>query len=121
MRRVWVGAVGMVIVAGSVACSSTAESYEQLPQLVDAVAASTDCDETGPGPEGDLVADSATCEGSGVTLYVFDSEAKLEDWRKVGARIGPVVIGPNWAASGDVEELRPIADELSGELVQPND
>lgn len=117
MIRVWF--VAAVIGVGSVACSSNAERYEGLPELVDAVAGVTECEPTSPGPEAELIADSAICEDSGVTLYLFESEAKLDDWRKVGARLGPVVIGPNWAASGELEQLRPISDQLSGELIDP--
>jgi len=50
-------------------------------------------------------------------LYLFDRPADLEDWKKVGTRIGPAAIGPNWAASGDRADLERISEELGAEIV----
>ena len=102
------------------ACSRDAQAFDDLPTLAEAVSeAGVPCDRVEEGPEAQLVVASGKCARSSVTLYLFDSADKLEDWKKVGSRIGPAVIGPNWTATGDRAELESIAEELGGELSNP--
>lgn len=104
----------------ALACSREASAFDDVPSLAEAVSeAGVSCDRIEDGPEAELVAGSGTCAGSGVTLYIFASADKLEDWKKVGTRIGPAVIGPNWTATGDPADLERVADEVGGELSNP--
>jgi hypothetical protein len=104
------------------ACSSHTESYKDISDLAEAVsAAGIECSPVDPGRRAQLVSATGTCVGSGVTLYLFDRIQDLEDWKKVGTRVGPATIGPSWAVTGEVDELDRIAAELGGEVVRPND
>lgn len=103
-------------------CSPDAREYEELSGLRAAVAsAGVACASTDPGPEARLVTDSGTCSDSGLSLYLFDSEEDLQDWRKVGTRLGRTLIGPNWAVTGEQEDIDRIAAELGGEVANPAD
>jgi hypothetical protein len=105
-----------------VACSPEPQRYEDLSGLAEAVAAAgVQCHRIDPGPRSQLVSDSGTCATSGVTLYLFDRARDLDDWKKVATRVGPAVIGPNWAATGDADAFAEISDELGGEIVNEND
>lgn len=105
-----------------VACSSESERYDDLSELAEGVsAAEVPCDRVDPGPRAQLVSATGTCVGSGVTLYLFDRGQDLEDWQEVGTRVGPAVMGLNWAATGKVDELDRIVAELGGEVVSAND
>ncbi len=106
----------LAVAAG--ACSREAPSFESLSNLAQALSdAGVSCDRVDEGPEAELVAAVGTCEGSGVTLYLFDRSADLEDWKKVGTRIQPAAIGPDWAASGERSQVELISDELDAEIV----
>jgi hypothetical protein len=99
-------------------CSREAQAYEELSALRSAVSsAGVACERVDPGPDAELVRDSGTCVGSEVSLYLFDDAGDLDDWRKVGTRLGPTLIGPNWAVTGDARELDRIGSEVGGEVV----
>lgn len=99
-------------------CSQEAQAFDDLSSLAEAVSETgVSCERLQEGPEAQLVAGSGSCAGSSVTLYLFDDADKLEDWKKVGTRIGPAVSGPNWTATGDSPDLERIADQLDGELL----
>jgi hypothetical protein len=103
-------------------CSNEPQPYDEISALSAAVAsAGIDCDRLDPGPEARLVDDSGTCVGSGVTLYLFDNAEDLEDWRKVGARLSPTLVGPNWAAVGEMQAMDRLAAELGGEVTTPDE
>lgn len=105
-----------VVLAG---CARDAQAYEELSELRSAVAsAGIPCERVDPGPDAQLVSDSGTCAGSEVSLYLFDDAGDLEDWRKVGTRLGPTLIGPNWAVTGDARDLERIASEVGGDVVR---
>ena len=102
----------------ALACSQEATAYVDLRSLAEAVSeAGVSCERVQEAPEAELVARSGSCADSSVTLYLFASRDKLEDWKKVGIRIGPAVTGPNWTATGNRVDLKRIADELDGELL----
>lgn len=104
-----------------VGCSEGAASYAGISDLkADVVSAGIDCDRAEPGPDAELVKDSLTCIDRGVTLYLFDDAAALADWAKVGTRLSPTLIGPNWAATGEEQTLEQLAGELGGELTGPD-
>lgn len=101
-------------------CSPEARAYEDLSALRTAVSsAGVACERIAPGPEAELVSDSGICSGSEVSLYLFDSAENLEDWTKVGTRLGPALIGPNWVVAGDRGEIDKLAGELGGETTDP--
>jgi hypothetical protein len=105
-----------------VACSPEPQRYDDLSSLAEAVtAAGVPCDRIDPGARSQLVSDTGTCATSGVTLYLFDRARDLDDWKKVATRVGPAVIGPNWAATGDADAFAGFSDELGGEIVSPSD
>ena len=101
------------------ACSQDVRAFDDLPTLAEAVSEAGVSCVVEEGPDARLVAASGRCARSSVTLYLFDSADKLEDWKKVGTRIGPAVIGPNWTATGDRADLERISEELGGELSNP--
>ena len=101
----------------ALACSQQAESFDDLPSLAEAVSdAGVTCDRFEEGSEAELLSDSGVCDRSDVRLYLFDNNQDLADWQKVGARLGPTAIGPNWAATGDLDALRRLSDDLGAEL-----
>ena len=102
-------------------CSSEPQRYDDISTLASAVdTADVECDATEPGPQASLVSDSAVCDGSGVTLFLYETAQDLEDWSKVGARLGPALIGPNWAITGEADDLDRISSETGGEIVNGN-
>ncbi|MDQ4125808.1 MAG: hypothetical protein M3134_09440 [Actinomycetota bacterium] len=107
-------AVAAALVLG--ACSSPAQSYEDVDALAAAVSeAGVECSVVDRGPSAQLVNEVASCEGSGATLYVFDSLDRLEEWKAVAGRLGPVVTGPNWAVVADTPTVRQLAETLHAE------
>ena len=114
------GALLAVAVLG--ACSPEPEPYADLSDLAAAVSeAGVGCDRLERGPRAQLVSDWGTCAGSDITVYLFDDAGDLEDWRTVGTRLGPALIGPNWAATGSADDLGRVADELGGDLTSSVD
>lgn len=110
--------VSAVSLAG---CSNEPPPYDDISALSAAVAsAEIECARLDPGPEARLVNESGTCVDSGVTLYVFDNAEDLEDWRKVGARLSPTLVGPNWAATGEMQAMDRLAAEVGGEVTTPD-
>ena len=114
------------LAAGAIACvfflgacgDAEPQTFEDFESFTSAAsAAGLSCVESKSGAE--LVSEIAICGDSGVTLYFFDSAKHLDDWSKVGTRLGPAVIGPNWAASGETDALEHLADELHGKLTTP--
>ncbi len=99
-------------------CSSEPQRYDEISDLASAVDSSgVRCDEIEPGPEAQLVAESGTCAGSEVTLFLFEDLEDLEDWRNLGARLGPTLIGSNWAVIGRERDLDRISSEVGGDVV----
>jgi|GEM_PF-5654186 len=120
MIRRRLGCVVLTALLAFAACSREAQSYESLSALSEAVSdAGVPCDRIEPGPKAELVSASGSCNGSEVTIYMFDNAGALENWTKVGARLAPTVVGPNWAVTGDVTAIETLADELDAELVSP--
>lgn len=117
--------VGLLAVLSAISfagCSNEPSSYEDIAVLAAEVAAAgIHCDRIDPGPEARLVDESGTCIDSGVALYLFDSAEDLEDWKKVGTRLSPTLIGPNWAATGEMEMIDRLGAELGGEVTTPDD
>lgn len=114
--------VQLLAASAIVACSREPMLHEDLSSLAEAVsAAGVPCDRIDPGPGAQLVGETGTCFGSGVRIYLFDRAEDIDDWKKVGTQVGPIVLGPNWAAIGDPDHLGRISDELGGELVREND
>ena len=103
------------------ACSSSQpQSFKSIDTLAEAVTGTgVSCDRVDLGARAELVKESASCAGSEVTLYIFGSEKALADWQKVGTRLGPAVVGANWAATGSRVDLQRIEEELHGDLVDP--
>jgi len=112
--------VAVITLLALAACSREPEGYDNLSALSEAVSdAGVPCDRIEPGPKAELVSASGSCNGSEVTIYMFDNAGALENWTKVGARLAPTVVGPNWAVTGDVTAIETLADELDAELVSP--
>jgi hypothetical protein len=59
------------------------------------------------------VAEAGTCSvESGTTrLFTFSSTTARDKWLTLGARLGPVVVGPNWAIITPNEDA---AGEIAG-------
>ncbi len=107
----------LAVIFGLPACSSEARRFDDVSSLAVAVSeVGISCDRSQPGPEAELVEESISCGGSDVRLYLFGSEQNLRNWSEVGSRIAPVVIGPNWAVTGEEASLRVVAEELGGDL-----
>ena len=124
MRRPPTGLVtgALLAVVTLAACSPDPESYADLSDLAAATSrAGVSCDDIERGPEAQLVSHSGYCNGSDVTLYLFDDAGDLLDWRKVGTRLGSALIGPNWAVTGGADDLGRLQDELGGDLTSPTD
>lgn len=121
MRRVLLLSVILFVIVLS-GCSREAQAYEELSALRSAVSsAGIPCERVEPGPDAELVSDSGTCVGSEVSLYLFEDAADLENWRKVATRLGPTLIGPNWAAVGERDNIDRLAEGLGGEIAHPGD
>lgn len=117
-RSITLSLIGLVLSLTLVACSPDAKSYENVAGLANAVSdAGVDCRRLEASPKAELVKEGGRCADSGVALFLFEGSDDLDDWKKVATRLGPVVIGPNWAITGDHEDLARIADRLGGDIV----
>jgi hypothetical protein len=110
-------AVVLACVAVSVLAAGCDRGPEEFATVADIAAAledeGIDCPSVESEPSGDLVAEQGTCGGH--DLYVFDDEKDRDRWLSVGAGLGNVVVGPNWAiVPGDA--ARDIADALGGDV-----
>ena len=102
-----------------VACSRGAVEYDSTGALAAAlVRADVDCASPQGQTEGSLVQEQASCSSDGreLGLYVFAGSEQRDNWLRVGARLGPVAVGPNWAVTGDPESTARIASELHAAL-----
>lgn len=116
-RRWTIGAITFVAAVSLAGCSGDAPSFEDLSSLAKAVnEEGVPCEGVDPKQGSDLVSDIASCRGSEVTLYVFDSAEALDDWKKVAPLVAPAAVGPNWAATGDSATVERIRDGLGGEI-----
>lgn len=99
-------------------CSSEAQRYEDISDLASAVdSAGVECDRIEAGPDARLVRDSGACARSEVELFLFENPQNLADWSKVGTRLGPTLVGSNWAVTGGVADLDRIKSEVGGHIV----
>ncbi|HYO60914.1 MAG TPA: hypothetical protein VEU29_03340 [Actinomycetota bacterium] len=113
--RVGAIACALVSLAG---CSPQATNVDDLAGLATAVSEQgVRCDAVDPAQGTDLVKEIGACEGSDVTLYVFESAEALDDWEKVGPLVTPAAVGANWAVTGEPSAIERIADGLGGEMV----
>jgi hypothetical protein len=96
-------------------CSGGAEEYPSVGDIAVALGdEGIECDIDSSSP-GELVADYGTC--GELDLFVFDSEDDRDRWLKVGADLGDVVVGPNWAILPDDDgDAREIAEALGGDV-----
>lgn len=101
-----------VVFAG---CGGGAEEYPSVGDIAVALGdEGIDCDIDSSSP-GRLVADYGTC--GELDLFVFADEGDRDRWLKVGADLGEVVVGPNWAILPDSDDdARKIADALGGDI-----
>ena len=103
-------------------CSRASESYDSLSALSEALSdAGVRCDQIKPGPQAKLVGDSGSCAEAEITLYIFESAQALKDWTRVGARLAPTVVGPNWAVTGESNTVEMVAKTLNAELIRAQD
>lgn len=95
-------------------CAGGAGEYESV---ADVAAALEDegiaCPSVESSPAAELVAEQGTCGGH--DIYVFDDESARDRWLEVGAGLGDVVVGPNWAIVPG-ERAGSIADALGGDV-----
>lgn len=97
-------------------CSGGPRSYDDVAALASAISdAGIACDEVRSVPAARLVSRSASCSGSDVTMFLFDDDADLEAWKRVGTAAGPALVGPNWAVTADRESVTTLAGSLDGE------
>ena len=95
-------------------CSGGAGEYGTVADVAAALEdAGIACRSVESSPAAELVAEQGTCGGH--DLYVFDDEGARDRWLEVGAGLGDVVVGPNWAiVPGDGAGA--IADALGGDV-----
>jgi hypothetical protein len=113
-------ALAVIAVAGLSlsACSGEAESYGDIDALAAAVdGAGVECASLEDEGSSQLVESSGSCADGGTDLFLFASAGDLEDWRRVGGLLDPTVVGPNWAVSGDSDDVEAIADALEAEVL----
>jgi len=103
-----------------VACSGQAETYSTTAELTGALQdEGVSCADLTQDSAAELVTERASCSVSGtdVDIYLFDDETDRERWLEIGAGLGEVVLGPNWAIATTDEDLsREIADALGGTI-----
>ena len=110
MRTV-VSAILMALLLGG--CSSTAASYDSAAQIgTELRDAGIECSDFDASSGAELVRDQGSCSGN--DIYVFADEETRDRWLSVGAGLGEVVVGPNWAVVTD--DPKPVADALGGDL-----
>lgn len=116
-KRWQAGAVACVAAASLVGCSGEPPSFDDLSGLAEAVnGEGVACDGVTRKQGTDLVDEIGACRGSEVTLYVFESTAALDDWRKVAALVAPTAVGANWAVTGEPAAVERVADALGAEM-----
>jgi hypothetical protein len=110
-------AIVLACVALSVLVAGCGGGPEEFATVADVAAALEDegiaCASVERSPSGDLVVEQGTCDGH--DLYVFDDESDRDRWLAVGAGLGDVVVGPNWAIVTD-GAAQEVADALGGEV-----
>ena len=96
------------------ACSGAADEYANAAALAAALdEGGVRCEMTPSETSASLVADEGTCDG--YEIYVFDDEQKRDRWLSVGASLGEVVVGPNWAIVSN-DGAQDVAEVLDGEI-----
>jgi hypothetical protein len=101
------------------ACSRDADRYDGVRDVAAALAgADLGCSDLRMGGEAKLVAESGSCsvEGAEINIFLFKSPGDRDKWTKLGTRVEPSLLGPNWAISGSEDSVHAIADELGGEF-----
>lgn len=112
MRAVVIACVAVSVLAAG--CSGGPDEFASVADVAAALEEEgIDCPSVKPSSSGELVAEQGTCDGH--DLYVFDDEADLDRWLRVGAGLGDVVVGPNWAIVTD-GAAQEVADALGGEV-----
>ncbi len=116
--QMWLkAAVAVVAVVLMGACANDAAPYETADDLAAALArANVECAAPQAGLPATLVRSQASCVSgaSRLGLYVFDSAQERDNWLRVGAQLGPVAVGPNWAVNGDDDIVERAAAALHG-------
>jgi hypothetical protein len=114
MRAVFaVGLAALLLVATG--CGREATTYDDATALATGLSeAEVACDEVRTADGATLVADQAACTSSNgqLDLYVFDGATTRDDWLQVGARLGPVAVGPNWVVTGEAADVEAAAEAL---------
>jgi hypothetical protein len=120
MRTLAVVTVALAFALG--ACSREADRYDGVRDVAAALAgADLGCSDLRMGGEAELVAESGACsvEGEEINIFLFKSPGDRDKWTKLGTRVEPTLLGPNWAISGSEDAVHAIADELGGDLRSP--
>lgn len=113
-----IGGIACVLAVLVAGCSGGSVTVDDLAGLATAVSEQgVRCDAVDPKKGTDLVKEIGSCEGSDVTLYVFESTEALDDWKKVGPLVSPAAVGANWAVTGERAAVDRIAEGLGGEMV----
>lgn len=121
MNRAW---IAIVLLLSLAACGPQAQAYEGPQEVVGALADSEiSCEglevterasmgDTGHDP---LIEQRGVCtvDDIEVTIATFANEKDRDDWLAVGSLLGSTAYGPNWAVTGNSEE---IVDEIAGAL-----
>ena len=110
-----VASLCMVVAVALAGCGGGAEEYPSVGDIAVALGdEGIDCDIEESSP-GELVADYGIC--GDLDLFVFDDEGDRDRWLEVGADLGEVVVGPNWAILPDNDDdAEDIADALGGDI-----
>jgi hypothetical protein len=104
------------------ACSRDAGRYDGVRGVAAALAgADLGCSDLRVGGEAELVAETGSCsvEGDEISIFLFKSSGDRDKWTKLGTKIEPSLLGPNWAISGSEDTVHAIAGELGGDLRSP--
>src|SRR3990170_191395 len=100
------------------ACSSGPDGYGDVDEVVSALReGGIECNEVQTGRPAEVVSEQATCRADGgeYSIFVFANEEKRDRWLTVGAGLGEIVVGPNWAIDpGD--DAQAVADALGGDI-----
>lgn len=100
------------------ACSTGPDGYSDVDAVVSALReGGIECDEVETAQPAEIVGEQATCrtEGGEYAIFVFTSEEKRDRWLTVGAGLGEIVVGPNWAIDpGD--DAAAVAAVLGGDI-----
>ena len=109
-----IASLSLAIVVFFTGCAGGAQEYSSVDALAAALGdEGIRCGSVEETTAGDLVADQGSCDGH--DLFVFDGEQDRDRWLEVGAALGEVVVGPNWAIvpNGSAQD---IADALGGDV-----